>query len=51
VWPSINLVTQVFNDLPAKIQTFISNGVFAGVVNSLVNGGIPIAIDMSYSFV
>lgn len=51
VFISIQLVTQVFNDLPAKIQTFISNGVFAGVVNSLVNGGIPVNIDMSHTFV
>jgi hypothetical protein len=50
VWSSITLVTHVFNDLPAKIQTFISNGVFGGVVSSLVNGGIPVAVDMSLSF-
>jgi hypothetical protein len=50
IFSSCQLVTQVFNDLPAKISTFISNGVFASLVNSLVNGGIPVAPDMSHTF-
>lgn len=44
----IQLVTQVFNDLPAKIQTFVSNGVLSAVVNSLTSGGIPADLDMSH---
>ena len=42
----IQLVTQVFNDLPSKIQTFITNGVFQCVLFSIKNGGIPVSTDM-----
>ena len=45
---SIQLVTQVFNDIPSKISTFISNGVFQGVINSITNGGIPTSQDMVF---
>jgi len=43
------LATQVFNDLPSKISTFLANGVFQGIINSLANGGIPPAPDMLHN--
>ena len=43
---SIQLVTQVFNDLPSKIQTFMQNGLFHGVITSLTQGGFPNCPDM-----
>ena len=45
----IQLTTQVFNDLPSKIQTFISNGVFQCVIQSLTNGGVPTSQDMLHT--
>jgi hypothetical protein len=48
VLTSIQLVTHVFNDLPSKIQTFMQNGLFHGVITSLTQGGIPTALDMIY---
>lgn len=44
----IQLTTQVFNDLPSKIQTFINNGVFQSVLNSLVHGGVPAYPEMLF---
>lgn len=43
---SVQLVTQVFNDLPSKIQTFMQNGLFHGVITSLTQGGFPHCPDM-----
>lgn len=42
----VNLTTNVFNDLPSKIQTFITNGVFHSVISCLTHGGIPSQPDM-----
>jgi len=39
----------VFNDLPSKIQTFITNGVFQCVISALANGGIPTSPDMLHN--
>ena len=44
----IGLVVQVFNDQPSKIQTFVANGLFRGIVRSLSKGGIPAVADFPY---
>mmetsp|Transcript_20545 Transcript_20545/g.31277 ORF Transcript_20545/g.31277 Transcript_20545/m.31277 type:complete len:100 (-) Transcript_20545:3656-3955(-) len=41
VLPSLQFVSAVFNDQPSKVHSFVSNGLFRSILDSLTVGGLP----------